>query len=226
MSRKRRESVRGWKNARRLRERKPRYLVVSGGAVTEKWYFKALASLCDVVIDYEQKNLSPSQLAKLACRLKEDADRDGSVDSYVKVWVVVDVDAFHDHSEAERICRGHDGVELIISNPCFEVWLLDHKRACPQSCTQTAMVEKLAIAEGVTEGNRGKFICAEILDETHIMSAVGNARRHNKVGGLEGRRLLRPNHEQDYAPWTDMPSVINELGKYFKNTADGSQSQR
>lgn len=157
MSRKRREMVHGRKNARRLRERKPRYLVVSGGAVTEKWYFKTLASLCGVIIDYEQKNLSPSQLAKLACRLKDEADRDGSVDSYVKVWVVVDVDAFHDHREAEKICRGRDGVELIISNPCFEVWLLDHKRTCPQSCTQTAMVEKLAIAEGVTEGNRGNL---------------------------------------------------------------------
>lgn len=119
MSRKRREMVHGRKNARRLRERKPRYLVVSGGAVTEKWYFKTLASLCGVIIDYEQKNLSPSQLAKLACRLKDEADRDGSVDSYVKVWVVVDVDAFRDHLEAEKICRGRDGVELIISNPCL-----------------------------------------------------------------------------------------------------------
>lgn len=60
-------------------------------------------------------------------------------------------------SRLKKICRGRDGVELIISNPCFEVWLLDHKRTCPQSCTQTAMVEKLAIAEGVTEGNRGNL---------------------------------------------------------------------
>ena len=35
------------------------YLVVAGGAVTEKQYFKQLESLYDVIIDYQQKNEQP-----------------------------------------------------------------------------------------------------------------------------------------------------------------------
>lgn len=201
---------------RRHRERKRRYLVVSGGAVTEKQYFNALETLYDVVIDYRQKNLSPPQLAKLACELKDTDRGEDPESSYVKVWVVVDVDCFHDHRDAEKACSAREGMELIISNPCFEVWLIDRQRVCPQSHTQTAMVEELAVREGVTEGNRGKYICKEILDDEHIAKAVANARRHNRDDTkAKARKDLTPKREQDYAPWTDMPLVIEELKKDF-----------
>lgn len=65
MAKKRDVPVHGRKSARFHRARKKRYLVVAGGAVTEKQYFKRLASIYDVVIEYQQKNESPEHLADL-----------------------------------------------------------------------------------------------------------------------------------------------------------------
>ena len=56
MAKKRGVPAHGRKSARFHRARKKRYLVVAGGAVTERQYFKQLESIYDVVIEYQQKN--------------------------------------------------------------------------------------------------------------------------------------------------------------------------
>ena len=67
-----------------------------------------------------RRTKSPEHLADFACTLKKEDERDISTDCYENIWVVVDVDDFHDHSKAAKICKDN-GIELIISNPCFEV---------------------------------------------------------------------------------------------------------
>lgn len=151
MAKKRGVPAHGRESARFHRARKKRYLVVAGGAVTERQYFKQLESIYDVVIDYQQKNESPEQLADFACKLKKEDERDISTDCYEKIWAVVDVDDFHDHSKAAKTCKDN-GIELIISNPCFEVWLLDHMKACPPSYTLTPDVESAAAKAGIVGG--------------------------------------------------------------------------
>ncbi|ARQ70294.1 RloB family protein [Streptomyces marincola] len=42
-----------------------------------------------------------------------------------QVWCVSDVDDYRDLDEAVRYAENH-GVELVLSNPCFELWLLLH----------------------------------------------------------------------------------------------------
>lgn len=79
MAKKRGVPAHGRESARFHRARKKRYLVVAGGAVTERQYFKQLESIYDVVIDYQQKNESPEQLADFACKLKKEDERDISV---------------------------------------------------------------------------------------------------------------------------------------------------
>ena len=111
---------------------------------------------------------------------------------------MVDVDDFHDHGEAARICNDN-GIELIISNPCFEVWLLDYVTACPSSYTLTPDVESAAAEAKVVGGNRNKYINTELID------------KDNTTENRQGRNRLAPNHEQEYAPWTDMPKVIETL---------------
>ena len=180
MSKKRNVPAHGRKAARSRRPRKRRFLVVAGGAVTEKQYFK-----------------------------REDK-RDTSTDCYERIWVVVDVDDFHDHGEAARICNDN-GIELIISNPCFEVWLLDYVTACPSSYTLTPDVESAAAEAKVVGGNRNKYINTELIDKEHLDAAIRNAARHNTTENRQGRNRLAPNHEQEYAPWTDMPKVIETL---------------
>lgn len=210
MAKKRDVPVHGRKSARFHRARKKRYLVVAGGAVTEKQYFKRLASIYDVVIEYQQKNESPEHLADFARKLKEEDERDISTDCYEKIWVVVDVDDFHGHSQAAKNCKDN-GIELIISNPCFEVWLLDHVSVCPPSFTLTSTVESAAAKAGIVGGNRNKYVNVELIDSEHLDAAIRNAERHNTAGNRQGRNTLAPHHEQEYAPWTDMPKVIETL---------------
>ena len=85
MAKKRGVPAHGRESARFHRARKKRYLVVAGGAVTERQYFKQLESIYDVVIDYQQKNESPEQLADFACKLKKEDERDISTDCYEKL---------------------------------------------------------------------------------------------------------------------------------------------
>ena len=210
MAKKRDVPVHGRKSARFHRARKKRYLVVAGGAVTEKQYFKRFASIYDVVIEYQQKNESPEHLADFARKLKEEDERDISTDCYEKIWVVVDVDDFHGHSQAAKTCKDN-GIELIISNPCFEVWLLDHVSVCPPSFTLTSTVESAAAKAGIVGGNRNKYVNVELIDSEHLDAAIRNAERHNTAGNRQGRNTLAPHHEQEYAPWTDMPKVIETL---------------
>lgn len=187
-----------------------RFLVVAGGAVTERQYFKRLESIYDIVIDYQQKNRSSEQLAEFAVSLKEEDKHDTSTDCYEQIWPVADADDFHDHGKASKICKDN-GIELIISNPCFEVWLLDHMKTCPSSYTLTPDVESAAAKADIVGGNRNKYINTELIDREHLDAAIHNAARHNTAENSQGRNRLVPNHEQEYAPWTDMPKVIETL---------------
>ncbi|MDF7665355.1 RloB family protein [Bifidobacterium sp. ESL0745] len=191
-----------------LHTRKKRYLVVCGGEKTERQYFEFCEAEFNVVIDFRPGKKSPSQLADYAVTLKEKAEKDReSVDSYSAVWVVVDVDNYHDHKQAEKTCKDH-GISLIISNPCFEVWLIDHHNQCPPSCTRTKDAENRAAKLGLTSGRNHKDIVRPAI-KGQTDTAIIHANRHN-IKRRE-RQLLTPNREQAYAPWTDMPQVIKRL---------------
>lgn len=196
MSKKRNVPAHGRKAARSRRPRKRRFLVVAGGAVTEKQYFKQLESLYDVIIDYQQKNNSPKQLAKLAVKLKREDKRDTSTDCYERIWVVVDVDDFHDHGEAARICNDN-GIELIISNPCFEVWLLDYVTACPSSYTLTLMSSQLQqklklSAETVTNTSTPSSLTKNISMPPYAMQP-GTIQRKTARGVTDSRLIMSRN---------------------------------
>lgn len=198
---------------RRTRARAKRYLVVCGGQATEPEYFEHYSSSMDSgVIRVISKTMAPSQLANYAVKCKRDDERNNdSADCYAAVFVVVDVDDYHDHRQAQRICKDN-GIRLVVSNPCFEVWLIDHVRRCPISYTDTAAVERYAGELGVVAGKRNKYINFEAIDG-HMRDAVRNAKDHNsQEGKTVARNQLEPNRESDYAPWTDMPGVIETLG--------------
>ena len=221
MSRKARNTPSHGRNTRRrTRERKPRYLIVCGGTVTEPEYFRWLTKDRDMAVEIAPKEVSPSQLARIAVKRQQDDKRDSSVDSYKKIFVVVDVDDFHDHAAAQRLCKEH-GIHLIISNPCFEVWLLDHLGTCPDACSLTPDVERRAADAQVTEGARNKYINFSVI-EGHLDDALRNAARHNTMERLTRRDMLTPNQEHAYAPWTDMPKPVQEMG--LDQPIDGSKA--
>ncbi|HEH5157171.1 TPA: RloB domain-containing protein [Campylobacter coli] len=112
----------------RLRDRKTRrkenevILIVCEGEKTEVDYLRQLKDylkLNNVRIDiFSSKNPSPLQVVKFA----EEKNKD---DSYDKVYCVFDKDTHSDFDKAKQKCEKYN-FEAIISNPCFEFWILLH----------------------------------------------------------------------------------------------------
>ncbi len=57
------------------------------------------------------------------------AERDQNL-AFDEVWCVYDVDRHPSLNDAGQLARAN-GIELAISNPCFELWLLLHFRESP-----------------------------------------------------------------------------------------------
>ncbi|MEV8436561.1 RloB family protein [Actinosynnema sp. NPDC051121] len=99
--------------------RRNNVLVVSGGQRTESQYFSGLRLTRRVPITVKCKVDAPHNLVKYAAKL-----RDRYREEFAAVWCVVDVDSF-DIAAAIREADRAD-VNLAVSDPCFELWLLLH----------------------------------------------------------------------------------------------------
>jgi hypothetical protein len=126
--------------ARRAPTRAPkeRFLVLTEGARTEKDYLEALArqtrgALVEVVVPPDHG--MPTTLVRAAKTLRERAnararaERDDNL-RFDAVWCVFDVDQHPNLKTAIEEART-GGIEVAVSNPCFELWLLLHFRESP-----------------------------------------------------------------------------------------------
>ncbi|EAJ6074223.1 RloB domain-containing protein [Campylobacter coli] len=111
-----------------LRDRKTRkneyeaILIVCEGEKTEKNYLNQLKDffrLSNVSINIiSSKKPDPSQIVEFTKEKNKD-------DSYDKVYCVFDKDTHSDFDKAKQKCEKYN-FEAIISNPCFEFWILLH----------------------------------------------------------------------------------------------------
>ncbi|MGB8259713.1 MAG: RloB family protein [Terracidiphilus sp.] len=175
--------------ARRDRRKKPsrnlkqgkKILVVVEGRVTERQYIEALGRRLGVgggAIDLDNRHTDAIGIVNRAKQIQNSLHRP---DKYDHVWCVFDVEAKRDQKarfgldeaiDAASRTRGDGKIELAISNPCFEIWLLWHE------AEQTAPiysddVQRSCIERGITFGKDGKRIRA-------IAALIEN--------GLEGAR--------------------------------------
>ncbi|HCS67642.1 MAG TPA: RloB domain-containing protein [Oribacterium sp.] len=222
----------------KTRPRNKRFLVYSGGIVTEVEYFQYVrqhlfgdyvrnlrikSGGLDDPVRVEADGVDPKTLVDGAAKLlredKKDAKKE-SYDPFAVVWAVTDVDDFGKNGDKLRaaVDKGHrSGVEVIISNPCFDVWLIDHKQSCPLSYTQTPECESLAKNLGLIDMSRNrnnpKHICQEAIAGKYAKAAK-NAQKHMSVEH-RGIRDSRPS-SGDYAPWTDVPKIVDTLIEEYK----------
>lgn len=105
------------------REARRRLLVVCGADVTESDYLRGLVAHVAnpaVTVRITTKSCSPSQLIKHAGAQRELLRTD-----FDEVWCVFDVDEFQDVPRA--VWQASEaGIEVAVSNPCFELWLVLH----------------------------------------------------------------------------------------------------
>lgn len=125
---------------RRSAFREPRrsLLVVCGAAATEPVYFDGLKRdrrNPAITVKIKAKAADPEAVVKYAASVRDRAE--GGHD---EVWCVVDVDEFDLCKAVSAALRLR--VNLAISNPCFEFWLLLHFEACAAPLTYYRDVKK------------------------------------------------------------------------------------
>jgi len=94
------------------------------------------------------------------------------------------------------------------SDPCFEVWLVDHVMVCPSHVTTQRKAESLAKSKGLTTGRGNKYLVSESL-RGFVGAAVMNADKHNDQAVAACRKSLQG---ASFAPWTDFPELIRSVG--------------
>lgn len=204
------------------RSRGKRYLIVTNGKVTKKEYFEKLVDLYGlrgrVVIDKGAAGRDPKTLVERAADLKAKEDREARkerFDSWESVWAVTDVDGFSMFA-AQQLAR-QEAVGLAVSNPCFEVWLIDHMIVCPESCSETKACEKKAQELGVTcsRGKKSKSLekskaIGFPITKERVDKALQNAQGHNSDRKRQVR-LHSVDQAGKYSVWTDVPSIVDCL---------------
>ncbi|WP_311348706.1 RloB family protein [Corynebacterium durum] len=118
-----------------VRQQLPVILICCQGTVTEVEYFSNYKqSLRAPHITIESRALDPIKLAKHALTLAKRG-------SYDEVYIVVDVDdsTSQEFDQAIAFCRKNTTkkheIHMVISNPCFDLWLYLHKKPLPQQET-------------------------------------------------------------------------------------------
>lgn len=133
MASKRRSETRDHRRKPPYRDPRFRILIVCEGALTEPAYFKAFQHEMKnrrVHVELPDEPGVPLTVVKTALRRRTEAEteakrqKDANL-SFDSVWAVVDVDEHPNLTQAVELARS-SGIEMAISNPCFELWALLH----------------------------------------------------------------------------------------------------
>ncbi|MEV6984129.1 RloB family protein [Sphaerisporangium sp. NPDC051017] len=151
------------KQARRL---SLRVLIVCGAAETEKQYLEGVKGLYRnpaVAVKIKTRDKSPLEVVRYAAAFSK-SDKD----DFDEVWAVFDVDEF-DVTEAVREAA-KSNVNVAVSNPCFEFWLLLHfvnRRGHLNSYKQANAL----LCKHLRDYDKAQLDCANFQDKIDIACA-------------------------------------------------------
>ena len=156
------------------------------GKVTEREYFQCVKSP-DIHLSFAQSaGLDPKSLvqkARAELRLRNPRDTNNSFD---ELWCVFDVDQHERLAEALSDAR-NSGINVAVSNPCFELWLVLHVRDQNAYTSRTAiqresrhlhLTEGKNLAEGACDRLKGSTLDAK-------KRAIELSRNHVETGSGE-----------------------------------------
>jgi RloB-like protein len=118
-------------------------LVICGAETTELDYLRGFNKHFKhptLSVKVTPKPGSPLQVVRYAIKRWR-----GPGDEFDQIWCVVDVDEYQDLAEAQQLAKDHD-IELVVSNPCFELFLLlhhtDHRGWVPDHDALKVLLQK------------------------------------------------------------------------------------
>jgi len=165
------------------REPLPTILIVCEGQRTEPQYFTGLmlnAENSRVTIQIHDKHGAPITLVQMAKELK-DAARDKAARAgddnlaFDSVWCVFDMDDHPRVGQAKEMARDNE-IDIALSNPCFELWLLVHFRKNPGMQDRKVIVKMLKTFVPEYE----KHVKYEVFRDGH-QHAVGEAKAMDTI---------------------------------------------
>ncbi|MFD9287326.1 RloB family protein [Streptomyces sp. NPDC060030] len=196
------------KRTKGVRQEQRRYLIYCEGECTEVQYFQGLKNelrALPVSIRMGGEHGEPTSLVRAAIAHKKRAPRspEDRRTEYDEVWCVIDVEAPRPHAgleEALALAR-REGIEVVLTNPCFELWILLHFRDVSGPHTSEAAqkaLEKLGIGGYTTSRKHFGF--------EHVRERFPDAadRAHHLR-----RRSAVPGHANN--PWTDVDRLVRRL---------------
>ncbi|MGW1180359.1 RloB family protein [Streptomyces drozdowiczii] len=195
------------KRPKGVRPEQRRYLIYCEGECTEVQYFRGLkaelrtlpVSICVGSEHGEPKSLVRAAVQHMGRASRSPQDR---WTEYDEVWCVIDVEAPVPHpglDEALLLARRH-GIEVVLTNPCFELWILLHfQDVLGYHTSEEAQraLEKLGVA-GYSASRKHLNFGDVTVGHT---DAAGRA-RSLRSSGVDG---LRAN------PWTDVDRLVARL---------------
>jgi len=181
-------------------------IAVEGNNKTETNYFKGFNS-GDVKILFANGNQTdPINIAKNLVEGYADYGLDAGLGDYA--FCVVDGDLSRERADqickAEKIVKDING-EVIVSNPCVEVWFLCHYVDSTRQYTSSLDVIK-RLQEFIPTYKKNMSGIKEFLEDKNE-KAIINARHLDEYNQSLGRKL----HQYDYQPSTEVYKIIEKL---------------
>ncbi|MFJ3713533.1 RloB family protein [Streptomyces sp. NPDC090053] len=184
-----------------------RFLIYSEGECTEDQYFRGLRGdlrALPVNIQIGGVHGEPKSLVRAAIAHKERAVASAAVrfTAYDEVWCVVDVEAPRAHASLDEALTlaSRSGVQVALTNPCFELWVLLHFAPVTGYCTSGAVQKAL---EGL--GSCGYTTSRKHLDYERLRDRHEQARER----AVELRR--RGTNGRSVNPWTEVDRLVDLL---------------
>lgn len=153
----------------------PLYVIATEGEVTEKIYFSGVFGRKNIrmpVLNTKKGNSSPDRVLKRLNQYRRENNASPN-----ELWLVIDRDSWKQETleKIAKECRAK-GYNLLISNPCFELWLLLHQEK-PKNPSLGKDCEK-ELKKLIPDYTKSKYKLCDIRDNLEF--AIKNAKRLDK----------------------------------------------
>ncbi|MEU9712565.1 RloB family protein [Streptomyces sp. NPDC047967] len=195
------------KRTKGARPEQRRFLIYCEGERTENQYFKGLSAdlrTLPVAIRLGGEHGEPQSLVRAAIEHRKRAPRspEDRRTAYDEVWCVIDVEAPRPHDgldSALELARQH-GIEVALTNPCFELWIMLHFHDVTGYRTSDQAQKELERLGGCGYATSRKHLVYDTLRD-------GFEQARNRAEMLRSRSSKGHRHN----PWTDVDRLVDLL---------------